>query len=139
MDLIKKRLFILVFLLFLAFFIFIFFNMSSILIEEEFPIFLKVEEIAGFEAGNILSFGTVSPGLNASRSLMIKSNYSFPVVAFFNSEGNISSFLIFDEKIKIKPYEEKIILISATVPFSAVYGNYSGKFKVYLKKDFFLF
>lgn len=139
MDLIKKRLFILVFLLFLAFFIFIFFNMSSILIEEEFPIFLKVEEIAGFEAGNILSFGTVSPGLNASRSLMIKSNYSFPVVAFFNSEGNISSFLIFEEKIKIKPYEEKIILISATVPVSAVYGNYSGKFKVYLKKDFFLF
>ncbi len=137
MDLIKKRLFILFFLLFLAFFIF--FNMSSILIEEEFPIFLKVEEIAGFEAGNILSFGTVSPGLNASRSLMIKSNYSFPVVAFFNSEGNISSFLIFEEKIKIKPYEEKIILISATVPVSAVYGNYSGKFKVYLKKDFFLF
>lgn len=139
MDLIKKKLFILIFFLFLVSFILIVFNTSSVLMEEEFPIFLKVGEIAGFEAGNTLSFGTVSPGLNASRSLMIKSNYSFPVVAFFNSEGNISSFLIFDKKIKIKPYEEKVVLISAIVPVSANYGNYSGKFKVDLKKDFFLF
>jgi hypothetical protein len=128
-----------VILLFLSCFIFfltVFLNQSLFLEKKEILTTLKVGEVAAFDLSNsTFSFGTITPTANSYRSIEIKNNYSFPIIAFFSSRGNISRFLVFEEKIKIPQNEGTIVNITTIFPAEKDYGEYSGKILITLKKS----
>jgi len=109
---------------------------SLVLYEQEILVDLQVGQIPGFNLDkSILSFGTIAPNMSGSRTIKLENNYPFPIIALFSSKGNISKFLIFEEKIKLLSKEEKIVTISTILSREEDYGNYSGKINVVLKRE----
>jgi len=123
------------FLSFLSFVFAVWLNQSVILEKKEISAILKVGDIAAFNLDNsTFSFGTITPGLTSSRSFQIENNYPFAIVAHISSEGNISRFLIFENKVKLIPQETRAITIATISPLEKDYGDYSGKIIIILKR-----
>jgi len=135
----SKRLFFSVVLFFLGFLALVFaiwVNHSLVIKTMEIPAVLEVGKVSGFNLDNsTFSFGTITPGTTSSRMFQIENNYSFPIVAKISSKGNISRFLIFENKVKLPSQEKKIIPIATIYPMEEDYGNYSGEIIVILKRE----
>ena len=127
---------IIFFLSVLIIFFSLFLSQSLILYKKEIPTTLRIGETPAFNLDNsTLSFGTIAPNTTASRTIKLENNYSFPIIASFSSKGNISKFLIFEEKVKLLSREEKVVTISTILPGEEDYGNYSGKILVVMKRE----
>jgi len=82
-----------------------------------------------------LTFGTLLRPSISQRTIFLENNYDFPIVYGFEVNGNISRFLVFEEKINLKSSENKTIVFSAIVPQNEEYAYYQGFLKVVVKKD----
>lgn len=135
----SKRLFFSVVLFFLGFLVLIFaiwVNHSLVLKTMEVSATLEVGKVSGFNLDNsTFSFGVISPKTTSSRMFQIENNYPFPIVARISSRGNISRFLIFENKIKLLPQEKKTVAITTISPGEEDYGNYSGRIIFVLKRE----
>jgi hypothetical protein len=121
-----------IFLVFLSFLL----TQSLILDRKEIPAFLEVGKISAFNLDkSVLSFGVIVPNTISSRTIKIENTYPFSVDYLFTSEGNISKFLVFEEKVRLLSQEEKMVTIATISPEEKDYGNYSGKIIVRLKRE----
>ncbi len=103
---------------------------------EEISATLDVGDTPAFNITNFsLSFGTITEETTSSRMLIINNDYSFPIVASFKPEGNISRFFVFEKKIEIPPHENRTVKISAVLSKNESYGHYSGKIHVVLRRE----
>lgn len=122
----------------LLFFLSLFLTQAAVLEKKEIPVNLNIGEIASFNLSlnaSFLSFGTITPEANSQRTISLENNYNSPIVAYLNSEGNISRFLVFEKKIRIGVNETKEINIWTILPKEEDYGEYSGKLVLILKRE----
>lgn len=118
----------------LAVFLVSFFAEKNILNEREINVKLIVANETGIDLNKEnISFMLV-PGTSQSRNLIIENNYNFPIKIFFQTYGNISRFLSFENSI-ILPGEKKKIGVIASVLLNETYGEYNGKIIAIIKKD----
>src|SRR3989344_5132136 len=100
-----------------AIFLLSLFAQNSVLDKKEINAKLVVANISGIDLNkDNISFMLI-PGTSQSRNLIIKNNYGFPIMIFFETYGNISKFLSF-ENAKILPFETKKIGVIASIDFN---------------------
>lgn len=96
--------------------------------EKSVPVDLEVGSTAGFNLdSDALHFGRILPGDASQRFLLLRNDFSFPIRAKLESEGEIKDFLFFEEEFFLKPEEEVQIGVSVNIPDDQSYGNYSGE------------
>ncbi len=94
-----------------------------------------VSDITGFDLNaSALTFGKITRGGSATRGINIKNNQNFPVKVYISAKGEIKNF-IFSANYRLEKNQEKSIKISVVIPLDAVFGEYSGKVIVKIKKD----
>ncbi len=136
----RKLLFILISIAFVISLILFLIALSlkpAVLDKKEIPLKLQIGNRTGFDVSKTeLNFGLLSSGNSASRSdVLVKNNYNFSIQLDVNIEGNISSFLIYDNLICLNPGEERNLEFSTVIITNEPYGNYSGKMIILIKKS----
>lgn len=110
-------------------------DQGKVLDTKELEASLSIGDHTGFDVSkDRLGFGMITEGSKATREdILVKNNYNFPIYLEFNTEGNISEFLVYNDFIYLEPGEEKNISISTIVIGDEAYGDYIGKFKIVFK------
>ena len=83
-----------------------------------------------------LNFGIVSAGNNVIKTLKLSNPDLMPAKVTLSAEGNISSFLQFENYHYLKERESREVNIKAQTNQT---GNYSGRLTVIIKKPRFQF
>jgi len=101
----------------------------------EMPINFEISSgnIIGFDASSTsLTFGKISPGATSMKQVIVTNTRDKDVIVILKVEGNLSQYISFEQnKIPLKPFEQKGIMIFATAPLNYEEGMYTGYLKVY--------
>jgi hypothetical protein len=131
----KKTLLFLVLVVFLlstTIFLISLFSKPKILEKKELFVYLTVGDTTGFNISkDSINFGVLSSGNAGSRDdVFVKNNYNFSIDLNINIDGNVSSFVLYDKIVNLKPGEEKNIGFSTIKITNESYGLYYGKMTV---------
>lgn len=95
--------------------------------EREIYASVNVGERVGFDLNaTALTFGNIPKPGSSSRSIIFNNTYGFPVLLSISSEGNISSLIEYENKIKVEPGEEYKVGFSVHSDLSTPAGDYTG-------------
>ncbi|GBE19424.1 MAG TPA: hypothetical protein ENG87_03080 [Candidatus Pacearchaeota archaeon] len=98
---------------------------------------LNIGNSSGFDVNETaLTFGTITPGSSAQRSIVVENNYNFPIKSILKIKGDVAEYLIFENIVSLDAGEKEIISVAAVAPQDASYGNYSGILEVVFKRAF---
>jgi hypothetical protein len=130
---------ILVFTL-MVFFIALNKNNLFVLDEKQIPVFLIVSDHNAFnitKGSNVLHFGKVMEENFAERVITAENTYPFPIKYEFESEGNISQFLVFPKEVYLDTEQTiEIPFKTELIPKGTEMGEYSGNILVTVKRFF---
>ena len=102
---------------------------------EEMPIKLIVSEqnVIGFDVnGTALMFGKIPPGSTSTRKIIITNTKNKEVIVILKAHGNVKNYVSFEQnKILLKPFEQREISVFATVPLNNEREEYTGQLRVY--------
>jgi len=131
----SKYVYVLLFIFLFIFFIYLFSVLNSeIIYKKKIPAELVIGQFAGFDINKtLLTFGTITALSNSKRQLKLENNYLSPVKFEVDIEGNISDFLIFEDKIYLAPGKNKTFNIIAFAN-NKTSGKYSGNLIITAKK-----
>ncbi len=99
----------------------------------EYNASIMVGDHIGFNTDNTsVAFGMVMPGSSSSaRFIKLSNKKDYPIKAEFSFSGDIARWIKARERrALLQPGEEKKIRLSADVPASVEYGNYTGKVRI---------
>lgn len=109
---------------------------NRVIERQVFEASMTIEEyaVAGFDVNDsALTFGTVGKGGTSTRRIRIENKHSFPIIVFIQADGNIKTFLNYEEYIRIDKGMAESIAVSASAPFDASEGFYSGSVEFLIK------
>ncbi|MDP3027591.1 MAG: hypothetical protein Q8N63_07845 [Nanoarchaeota archaeon] len=132
----EKLIFILIAILILAFIlnIYLFISLSRIIETRELYASIIVSDKIGFDLNlTALTFGEVIRGGSSEREVNIENNFGFPIEVDIYGKGDIKKFII-PFKDKIEKDKKKNIVISASAPLNADFGEYFGEVVIKIKK-----
>lgn len=99
----------------------------------ELEMSIKVGDHVGFDVNTTrITFGTVPQGGISVREVVITNTADYDKIAHFGVDGNISSFVTLPADTLVKANRNTTISAKAKVPVGSPYGEYTGKFKVFL-------
>lgn len=101
----------------------------KIVFVKKYDVTLTIGDRIGFDLGSeVISFGTVLPGSELSRSLELANSLGIPLKVVIKQYGDTAQFVSIDKNIfLVEPHETEHIAFLAKIPNNAVYGNYTGK------------
>ena len=95
---------------------------------------VNVSDFLGFDlTSGGLSFGSVLPGSDSLKYVDLVNNYSFPIVTYVESDGNIEQLLEYDYYTIVKPGETKRIPININTNNNTAFGFYNGTINFVVK------
>ena len=95
---------------------------------------IKDYAVAGFDMNDsALTFGTVGKGGTSTRRIRIENKHPFPIIVFIEANGDIKDFLNYEEYIRIEQGMTESAAISASAPYDATEGLYSGSVEFLIK------
>ncbi len=103
---------------------------------EEIAMDLKVGSAIGFNTDrDALHFGTVYPGTESRRKVIISNNNSFPVLVQIENSGNFSQWVTTESNnFIVEPYEKRGVWYSASPPADAQSSIYLGSSRIIFKR-----
>ena len=110
-------------------------------------IIIRIEEIGmelvtgnriGFNTNReALNFGTVYPGSESRRKLLITNNNDFPVEVIIENSGNLSPWVSVERNsFIVYPEEETGVWYTVSAPRDAPYSAFSGQTRVVFRRKF---
>lgn len=121
--------FVFSFLIFLISFGIAFFKNKAIYTETFFANvnISNVNRVIGIDVNSsALTFGQLSAGGGSSRKIILRNNYSFPIVVKTKVEGDIVQLISFNDNIRIEAGEEMKIPFYISAGEDTNEGFYSG-------------
>ncbi|MFT4309591.1 MAG: hypothetical protein ACMXYL_03835 [Candidatus Woesearchaeota archaeon] len=96
---------------------------------------VKVDEIPAFQITDepILRIGAIPPGLSGRRGFNLTNDYDHPIRAIISYKGHQWLYLS-ESKLTISPNETRHILVHASIPSDAEYGDYEWHLNIALYK-----
>lgn len=96
---------------------------------------LQVADTIGIEVSYVeITYGTIPPGGTARREVVITNLNNYDKIAQFSVEGTIRDFVVVPGDVVVGAGGNVSLDMVANVPAGAEFGNYTGKFKIFLRR-----
>ena len=103
--------------------------------ELKVPVILEISNKTSFNLeSSVLNLGEISKGSSSQRDIILNNSYPYPVFANIFVKGNITDFLIFEERVELPINESKRISIGTIVIENQPFVVYTGTLFVRIGK-----
>lgn len=137
---VKKRINLLLALIFVAISLVLFFLVlkpGEVLQENEIPVAVKISDNSAFNINKnetTLNLGTTEKGGFAERKIDISNTYPFKTEFEFSVNGTIAELLVFEPLVYFEPEEDKKISFRTKLIENETFGDYNGTIFVKIRR-----
>lgn len=102
---------------------------------KELDMSLRVADKIGIDVSYTeITFGTIPPSGTATREVVVSNLNDYDKLVQFSIEGTIRDFVDTPADRLLKANENISVNVVASLPPDAEFGNYTGKFKIFLRR-----
>lgn len=103
--------------------------------EYTFDVEFLVNDTIGFDVNSsLLKFGRITPGSTATRTIIIDSNYDFPLFVTVLTSNNLKGLISSKDNLTVPANSNLSLDLTLSVPSDYKFGFYTGKVKINLRR-----